>query len=283
MLTDRPSGDNCSEYLPWWCWAAENLNSLIEPDVDWQAVDYTKSGWYKLLDRARSEYEDGKESGVIHLAHLINLAEDLNYLREAESAVFDQFKAALASNMTVEAGYLTGKWFEVRSACLLSEAGISFSMPDPPDYQIRDSKIGLECHSPRIEEGGDVYGKTVDAIQKKGKKYYGQPWFEDGASVLMLDATWLVRAEDEEVIVHNDTLPEALLEALQDTVGPDGFDLVIAFLFGHAIDQHSDERAVSCVYAPDPVQDEELRSFKDQLLSRFKPEDVNVRLPDLPS
>ena len=99
----------------------------------------------------------------------------------------------------------------------------------------------------------------------------------------MLDATWLVRAENNEVIARNESLPNDLLSALHETVSSDGFDLIIAFLFGHAIDEHSDEKAVSCVYAPDPIQDEELDGFKDKLLDKFKPEDVKIRLQDLPS
>jgi hypothetical protein len=283
MLSDRPSGAEYTQFLPWWRWAADNLNSLIEPGKNWESEDTSKSGWYQLLNEARNEYEKGEESGVVRLANLINLAEDLDYLQESKPSVFDRFKAALASNMTADAGYLTGKWFEVRTARLLVEADIPFSSPEPPDYQIENFGIGVECHSPRLEEGGDVYQKTIGAINKKERKYHGESWFKDQSTVLMLDATWLVRAENNEVIARNESLPNDLLWGLQETVDDDGFDLVIAFLFGHAIDEHSDEKAVSCVYAPDPVQDEELGGFKDKLLSKFRREDVKIRLQDLPS
>lgn len=176
MLSDRPSGAEYAHFLPWWRWAADNLNNLIEPRKNWEFKDQapSKSGWHQLLSQARSEYERGKESGVIRLANLINLAEDLDYLQEAESSVFERFRSALASNMTTEAGYLTGKWFEIRAARLLVGADIPFSSPEPPDYQLENFGIGVECHSPRLQEGGDIYQKAIGAINKKERKYYGK-------------------------------------------------------------------------------------------------------------
>lgn len=283
-MTDSPQGEDLYNYTAWWEWAADNLNLLLEPREDVRLPVDKQISIARLLQEANRSYQSGSEEGVVYLAHIFNLVEDLDYLRTREPNAFASFKASLTSRSQRDYAYLTGMWFEVRVAQLLSRAGLPFTQPDPPDFSVdvNGEVVSIECYSPRAVEGDALQRRTYNAVKKKERKYRGQIWTK-GLTVLALDATWLVRAQGQEAVQGEEALSEEFIAGLQQAASPTRFDLVIAFWFGHAIEKQKDKKATSCVYIPSDVAIPAVVELHQRLLAGFGPEDEErIRLQKLP-
>lgn len=284
-MTDPPQGDEINEYLPWWEWAATNLNDLLAPREDVTAASEKPISIARLMQEAKASYLRGEEDGIVDLAHIVNLVEDLDYLKSHAPPAFDSFKAALTSRSRRSYDYLTGMWFEVRVARLLAKAGLPFEQPDPPDFSVDvdGDTVSVECYAPRAVEGDQLDRRTYNAVKKKERKYRDQDWSR-GLTVLAMDATWLVRAQGEESVQGEDALSEDFILGLQSAASPTKFDVIVAFWFGHAIEKQKDAKAISCVYTPSDVDTPAIVRFLERLLTGFQPEDEErIRLPRLPT
>jgi len=285
MLIDRPDGDEGLEYLPWWQWTVENLELLLEPRHRLLSSEGQRTGLAKLLCQAREAYFDGDGAGVVDLAHLVSLVEDLDYLRKTNPQLFTEYKKKLTSGMAKEFGFLTGNWFEIRVARMLIRSGLQFTQPNPPDFNvnIEGIDVGVECYAPRVTVGQDVRRRVVKAVRNKESKYKGQPWIL-GPTVLVLDGTWLARADGRETVQGQDALSEDFTNGLVEAATSTDYDLIIAFWFGHATSKQKDLKTTSCVSIPADIQNLTIATFRDRLLKDFGPEDdVVIRLPDLPT
>ena len=76
-MTEPPQGDNINEYLPWWEWAAANLNDLLSPREDITAASGKPISIALLMQEAKASYLRGEEDGVVDLAHIVNLLRTL--------------------------------------------------------------------------------------------------------------------------------------------------------------------------------------------------------------
>jgi len=284
MLLDRPTGPDRLKYDPWWLWAVNNLDLLLKPKHSFRTERGKKAGLMKLLLSARSQYLTGQASGAVDLAHVIDLVEDLDFIKTRDNNLLSEYASSLTSAKAQDYSYLTGIWFEVRMAAMFLKTGLQFTRPDPPDFlvEIDSTTIGVECHAPRALPGADVEKRIKVAVEKKGKKYKGHAWTQ-GSTALLLDATWLVRASGREVVQGQTALGAEFLAGLLEALRTTRYGLVIAFWFGHSIGQQADSRAVSCVNGPVDISDPALVSFRSCLLAHFRLEDSEpIRLPNLP-
>lgn len=283
MLTNRPHDSERFSFLSWWLWTKINLEFLISNDLN----KLSKKGRYKsitkLLLRAIENYFNDNKTGAVDLASLINLIDDLDYLRFTNFPFYLKYRLKLKSGISSDFSFLTGNWFEVRIARLLTAVGIKFTQPEPPDFfvKVNDIDIGIECHAPGMEIGNDVKKKIIKAVKKKERKYQGQEWTKN-LTILFLDATWLIRADGGEIIGSRQTLSTKLQEGLLEGASHTTYDLIIAFWFGHAIIEKKNRNSVSCVYAPKEISNPTLIDFRDQLLQGFGiVENGKIHLPDL--
>ena len=81
MLSKQPQGFNLREYLPWWNWAVENLDMLLELKDGILSKKGGKLSLSKMLHQARDEYSANQEISAIKLAELISLVRDLDHLK----------------------------------------------------------------------------------------------------------------------------------------------------------------------------------------------------------
>ncbi len=284
MITKRPSGIERNRFLPWWKWAKDNFEYLLETDLNLFVKGGKQKSISKLLLRSVETYFNGHGSGAVDLAHLINLVEDLDFLRINNDCIFRDYKSKLLSVFSNDFPYLTGLWFEIRIAKLLTLSGFQYNQPDPPDFSIliNGVNIGIECYAPRIDIGGDVKQKLYNIIKKKGEKYRGQAWLRN-PSVLILDITWIIRAAGAAVVSSENPLSKIIENGLKDVIVKTPFDLILAFWFGHASVKHRNVNSISCVHVQIKIQDPMIDVFREKLLGSFYVlEREKIQLPNLP-
>lgn len=283
MLSIQPQNNEYQSFLSWWVWSKNNLKYLLEPNYEFFSKKGLKKSITKLLIRSIEDYYNNKGSGAVDLAHLINLIEDLDYLRIKNNKAFLNYKKTLVSGISNGFDQLTGTWFEIRIARLLTMNDFFFSQPEPPDFSIiiNDINIGIECNAPRTEIGSNVKKKIINAVKNKSRKYYGQEWINN-PSILFLDATWLIRAEGSDIVKSNNPLTDNIKDGLTEAVSKTTFDLIIAFWFGHATIEQRNQNSMTCVHVSKGILDKSLMIFREKLLTNFGVlENEMIQLPDL--
>ena len=283
MLTNRPKDKDYHSFFSWWVWTKENLDYVLNPNYDFLSPKGLKKSIVKLLLKSIEDYYKSNGCGAVDLAHLINLIEDLDYLRIRNNQAFLNYKKTLVSGISNDFGKLTGTWFEIRIARLLTMNGFCFTQPEPPDFSITINKtnLGIECKAPRTEIGSNVKKKIINAIRNTSRDYYGQEWTKT-PTILFLDATWLIRAEGNDIVEGKDPLSNNIKNGLKEAVSITTFDLVIAFWFGHTTKEQRNQNSISCVHASKGRVDKSLIIFQEKLFKDFGVlENEMIQLPSL--
>ena len=276
----NPTKAQLNSFNEWFLKIRSELNLLIEPEKDWSSKE-CENGWTKLFNEAKANYSNGIESGAVNLAYFHSLYLDLNYLQKNSEDKFKYYRSILASKKSLDSSYLTSMRFEVSIACQLVKNNFEFSVPDPPDFLLKDTNIAMECYAPRVISETDIYKKTIKSLQNKENKYHYKEWFKEKINILIIDATWLIRSNDDKISSNNTSLPNDFTWALNEFGKKSNYDLTIAYIFGNTINYETDARVTSCIYTPYNISNLELKSFCDSFLADFKQKNVQVRLPDI--
>lgn len=141
----------------------------------------------RLNERYTTLGEMALEEDVLvgfRLARLGILANHLRLLKEEHPQMFSEFKADFHE---IEHNRYFGWRCEVDTAATLTEWGVDFTHPDPPDFRLErlGETVSIECTSAHYRGSSvDVGEKLKDAVSSKANKEYIAP-----STALFIDVT----------------------------------------------------------------------------------------------
>ncbi|AOV95332.1 hypothetical protein AQV86_05440 [Nanohaloarchaea archaeon SG9] len=149
---------------------AELLDTEFLPGENDQITDYMRD----VAEETIRLHNAGEyERRDYNLLRLKMFAKHLSEVKSTREELFDEFREELKKE---DYDNYFGTRFEIDVAASLIRKDIDFEHPDPPDFDVQDKNVDIECQSSHFS-GGDrtIEEKIKQTIgSKSGKDYYNQ-------------------------------------------------------------------------------------------------------------
>lgn len=185
---------------------AELLDTQFLPGENDQITDYIRDmGEETIRLHNAGEYERRD----YNLLRMKMFAKHLSEVKDGREELFEEFKEELKKE---DYDNYFGTRFEIDIAASLIRKEIDFNHPDPPDFDIQDKDVAVECQSAHFSGGDRTIAEKIKQTigSKSDKDYYNE------SSALFVDVTNIYfNSADRDVDISREKVEEWVRETFE--------------------------------------------------------------------